>query len=72
MKPATARIAAARTTNIMVDGSSPLTKPESLLPIETNRNQPPIIRPTSRFGDSLVTSERPIGDRQSSPHVMIR
>src|SRR5512139_1439537 len=50
---------------------SPLTTlakiPERLLPIPVDRNQPPIPRPTSRTGASLVTIDRPIGDRHNSP-----
>src|ERR1700756_588047 len=50
---------------------SPLTSeakmPDRLLPIPVDRNQPPIPRPTRRVGASLVTIDRPIGDRHSSP-----
>ena len=53
-------------------GSSPLMKPDILLPMAVARNQPPIIRPTSRLGDSLVTRDRPIGERHSSPMVITR
>src|SRR3954464_2551785 len=41
--------------------------PDRLLPIPTDRNQPPMPRPTRRVGASLVTIDRPIGDRHSSP-----
>ncbi len=41
--------------------------PDRLLPIPVERNQPPMPRPTRRVGASLVTIDRPIGDRQSSP-----
>jgi hypothetical protein len=72
MKAATPSMAMASTTKTWVPGSSPLMKPLILLPMAVARNQPPIIRPTRRLGDSLVTSDRPMGDRQSSPMVMIR
>ena len=34
-----------------------------------DRNQSPIVTAANLAGVSLVTSERPIGDRQSSPKV---
>src|SRR3954464_13800117 len=40
---------------------------DRLLPIPVERNQPPMPRPTRRTGASLVTIDRPIGDRHSSP-----
>src|SRR5690606_12164391 len=50
---------------------SPLTwlakMPDRLLPIAVDRNQPPMPKPTRRTGASLVTMDRPIGDRHSSP-----
>ena len=39
----------------------------SAMPVE--RNQRPIITAANLTGVSLVTSERPIGERQSSPSV---
>src|SRR6185312_8987827 len=47
----------------------PANSPARLLPIGVDRNQPPMPRPTSRTGASLVTIDRPIGDRHSSPAV---
>src|SRR5690606_22912458 len=41
--------------------------PDSLLPIAVDRNQPPMPKPIRRTGASLVTIDRPIGDRHSSP-----
>ena len=50
---------------------SPLTwpakMPDRLLPMPVDRNQPPMPKPTRRTGASLVTIDRPIGDRHSSP-----
>src|SRR5262245_14551014 len=50
---------------------SPLTllakMPDRLLPMPVDRNQPPMPKPTRRSGASLVTIDRPIGDRHSSP-----
>src|SRR5690606_40608073 len=44
--------------------------PESLLPIDVERKNPPIIKAVIRGGESFDTNERPIGDRQSSPIVI--
>src|SRR5436189_6299359 len=41
--------------------------PERLFPIPVDKNQPPMPKPTSRTGASLVTIDNPIGDRHSSP-----
>src|SRR3954468_18828258 len=41
--------------------------PDRLLPMPVARNQPPMPSPTRRVGASLVTIDRPIGDRHSSP-----
>ena len=41
--------------------------PDRLLPMPVDRNQPPIAKPTSLVGASLVVIDRPIGDRHSSP-----
>src|SRR4051812_42609454 len=41
--------------------------PDRLLPIPVDRNQPPMPKPTRRVGASLVTIDRPIGDRHNSP-----
>src|ERR1700761_36578 len=41
--------------------------PDRLLPMRVDRNQPPMPKPTRRSGASLVTIDRPIGDRHSSP-----
>src|SRR6185312_2002765 len=46
-------------------------RPERLPPTASDRNQPPIAKPTSFGGASLVTIDRPIGDRHSSPSVCI-
>ena len=34
-----------------------------------DRNQNPIIKEANFFGDTLVTIDRPIGDKHSSPNV---
>ncbi len=47
----------------------PASRPDRLLPMAVDRNQPPMARPTTRIGASLVTIDNPIGDRQSSPMV---
>ena len=47
--------------------TSPAKMPDRLLPIPVDRNQPPMPKPTSRSGASLVTIDRPIGDRHNSP-----
>jgi hypothetical protein len=44
--------------------------PASLLPTAVLRKKPPIMRAVIRGGLSLLTSDRPIGERQSSPTVM--
>src|SRR5512145_1328772 len=41
--------------------------PERLLQMPVDKNQAPMPKPTSRTGASLVTIDRPIGDRHSSP-----
>src|SRR5690348_3884637 len=43
--------------------------PERLPPTASDRNQPPIAKPTRRGGASLVTIDNPIGDKHNSPHV---
>src|SRR3546814_20905473 len=54
---------------VMVMPVSPLTwpakMPDRLLPMPVDRNQPPMPKPTRRSGASLVTIDRPIGDRHS-------
>ncbi len=44
--------------------------PDSLLPMEVARNQPPIISEVNRGGATLETSDKPMGDRKSSPTVI--
>ena len=44
-------------------------KPAAMCATELDRNQTPIIRPTTRSTDSLVIIDRPTGDRHSSPIV---
>src|SRR5438094_8347110 len=46
---------------------NPAAHPESLFPNAFDRIQTPIITPTMRGGDSLVTALRPTGYRHSSP-----
>src|SRR6185437_625274 len=46
-------------------------RPERFPPTASDRNQPPIAKPTSFGGASLVTIDKPIGDRHSSPSVCI-
>src|SRR5574337_1599162 len=46
-------------------------RPDKLPPTASDRNQPPIAKPTSRDGASLVTIDSPIGDRHNSPSVCI-
>src|SRR5678815_627022 len=58
--------------DVVVMPSSPLLTraakmPDRLLPIPVERNHPPMPKPTSRSGASLVTIERPMGERHSSP-----
>ena len=48
----------------------PAKTPLILLPIDVLRKNPPIIKAVNRGGLSLLTSERPIGLRQSSPTVI--
>mgnify|MGYP001559663432 CR=1 FL=1 len=75
------RMIAAKTTMMIVrpmkkelcetdSHTGPPAIPESLLPIAMQRKKPPIMTATSRGGASLLTSERPIGLRQSSPMVI--
>jgi len=45
------------------------TTPPILLAAATNRNQAPIIKDAIRRGANLVTIDKPIGDKQSSPIV---
>ncbi|KAG0734988.1 hypothetical protein G6F24_018827 [Rhizopus arrhizus] len=47
--------------------TTPAKMPDRLLPMPVDRNQPPMPKPTRRTGASLVTIDRPIGDRHSSP-----
>src|SRR5690606_19219240 len=44
--------------------------PESLFPIDVERKNPPIIRAVIRGGESFETSDKPIGERHSSPIVI--
>ena len=44
--------------------------PESLLPIEVDKNQPPIMSEVMRTGLNLDTSDNPIGLNNSSPMVI--
>ena len=46
-------------------------KPLNLLPTAVAKNQLPMVRPTKRFGVSLVMSDSAIGDKNASPTVMI-
>src|SRR6195256_5604421 len=69
-----ADVAVVRNTAPKIFGSgnvsnSPATFPPTKLPSESERNQTPIIEPTSRVGASLVTVERPTGLRLNSPMV---
>ena len=52
--------------------NSPDRMPDSLLPIEVDRNHAPIISAVSRGGLSFDTIDRPIGLRHSSPIVMTK
>src|SRR4051794_1554873 len=45
----------------------PAAHPASLLPNEFDSSHTPIIKPTMRGGDSLVTALRPTGYRHNSP-----
>ena len=67
---ATANTAKLNTRNILAVGSSPLMNPASLLPTAVETNHPPSISPTNRLGESLVTSESPMGESSSSPTVI--
>ena len=44
--------------------------PDSLFPIEVERKNPPIINAVSLGGESLETSDSPIGDNINSPKVI--
>src|SRR5262249_40551710 len=46
---------------------NPAAKPASLFPTALARNHTPIIKPTIRIGDSLVTTLRPTGLKHISP-----
>ena len=48
----------------------PLSMPLSLLPTEVLRKKPPIIKAVIRGGLNLLTSDRPMGLKQSSPTVI--
>ena len=43
--------------------------PDSLFPIEVERNHPPIIKAVNRLGLNFETRERPIGLKNNSPIV---
>ena len=43
--------------------------PDSLLPMEVDKNQPPIINAVKRFGLNFETNDNPIGLKKSSPTV---
>ena len=47
-----------------------LSTPDSLLPMEVAKNQPPIIKEVRRAGLNLETKDKPIGLRKSSPIVI--
>src|SRR6478672_8023132 len=47
--------------------ASAANRPDRLLPMPVDRNQPPMPKPTSFIGASLVVIDRPIGDRHNSP-----
>ena len=44
--------------------------PESLFPIDVDKNQPPIIRAVNRGGLIFDTSDKPIGLKNNSPTVI--
>ena len=44
--------------------------PLNLLPIEVDKNQPPIIKAVKRGGANLDTNDNAIGLKQSSPTVI--
>ena len=46
--------------------------PAAYCPYALAKNHIPIIIPLNRFGDNLVIIESPIGDKQSSPKVIIK
>jgi hypothetical protein len=47
-----------------------LNTPDNLFPIEVAKNQPPIINAVILGGLNLLTSDNPIGLRNSSPTVI--
>ena len=52
-----------------IDAKNCTKYPDRKLAIKLLRNQTPIINEPKRNGASLVTIERPTGDKQSSPIV---
>jgi hypothetical protein len=60
-----------RLTNVSFSYSPPQT-PATKFPIKLVKNQQPIIKDKNLFGASLDTSDRPIGDKQSSAIVIIK
>ena len=44
--------------------------PDSLLPIDVDKKNPPIIKAVSRGGESFDTSDSPIGESINSPKVI--
>src|SRR6185503_4118227 len=55
-----------------IELKNPADHPASLLPNAFERNQTPIIKPTMRTGDTLVTALSPTGYRHTSPNSASR
>ncbi len=56
----------------LASANCPPARPAMVLPMAVPRNQVPIMRLTNFGGASLVTFDKPTGDRQSSPNVWNR
>jgi hypothetical protein len=55
---------------VLLSGYNALNTPASLFAAELAKNHTAISKDANLKGASLFTNERPIGDRQSSPHLL--